>query len=68
VVNRPPRKPPLSFPDFKTERWPVMLNEKEKLQVAVARFYELHTAAKAAMEQKQKEAANNREPVSSAVS
>jgi len=68
VVNRPPRKPPLSLPDMRTERWPVTLDEKERLQVALARFYELHAAAKAALEQKQTEAKKDLEQACSAVS
>ena len=69
LINRHPTnpKPILGLPQFWTQRWPVMLNNKERLQVATARFYEL-LAAKAAMEEKQKEAASNREQVSSAVS
>lgn len=50
VVNRPPRKPPLCFPDFQTKRWPVTLDDQEKLQVAVARFYELYEQAHATEE------------------
>ena len=69
-VNRHPTdsNPVLGRPDFYTQRWPVMLNEKERMQVALARLHELRAAAKTALEQKQKEAASNREQVSSAVS
>jgi hypothetical protein len=48
IMNRPPRKPPLTFPDFRTERWPVInLSENEQLQVALARLYEHLDAAQA---------------------
>ena len=75
MVNRPPRKPPLSFPDHQTERWPVMLNDQERLQVAVARFYELHADAldqarkrkEDEREKKQTVAASHRAELSSAV-
>jgi len=50
AVNRQP-KTINALGDFKTERWPVTLDEKERLQVAVARFHELRAAAKAALEQ-----------------
>ncbi|HEY6347957.1 MAG TPA: hypothetical protein VI636_00980, partial [Candidatus Angelobacter sp.] len=65
------RRPPLSFPDHQTERWPVMLNDKERLQVAVARFYELHALDEAKKEdereKKQTDAASHRAELSSAV-
>ena len=71
LVNRPPRKPPLSFPDHQTERWPVLLNDQERLQVAVARFYELHALDEARKaderEKKQTVAASHQAELSSAV-
>jgi len=48
LVNRQP-KTINAFGDFKTERWPVTLDEKERLQVAVARFHELRAAAMATL-------------------
>src|SRR5262249_18517594 len=50
LVNRQPQTIN-ALGDFKSERWPVRLDEKERLQVAVARFHELRAAAKAALEQ-----------------
>jgi hypothetical protein len=68
VVNRYPQKPPRSLNQFRSERWPVVLSDNEKIQVAVARFYEIYAAAVAGREKKQNEAARDREEVSSAVS
>jgi hypothetical protein len=69
IVNRDPWNPK-DIPSYhnKRERWPVLLSDDEKAQLAVARFDEICLAALAAREKKQNEAARNREEVSSAVS
>ena len=68
VVNRYPEKPPRSYNRFESERWPVVLTDDEKIQVAVARFYEIYNAALAAQAKKQNESAQDRQEVCSAVS
>ena len=52
----------------RNERWPVDLDDKEKLQVAVARFHELRAAVIAEREKKQAEEGANREQQCAAVS
>ena len=66
-VNREP-KTFNYYGDFRNERWPVMLEPKERVQVALARFHELRAAAKTVLQQKQSEANKDREQVCSAVS
>ena len=48
TVNRQP-KTNNALGDLMSARWPVTLHEQERLQIAVARFYELHAAAIAAL-------------------
>jgi hypothetical protein len=50
-VNRDPWAPQ-STPSYrnKRDRWPVLLSDDEKTQVATARFFELHAAARAQRE------------------
>jgi Protein of unknown function (DUF3631) len=68
-VNRDPWDPTgTSSYSNKRERWPVLLTDQEKAQLAVARFFEIHPVSRAWRQQKQQQAANNREQVSSAVS
>jgi hypothetical protein len=71
-VNRDPRDPkPLgNIPNIhnKRERWPVLLSDDEKGQVAIARFHEIYAAARAHLEQKKAAAAADREQPSAAVS
>jgi hypothetical protein len=71
-VNRDPRDPkPLgNIPNIhnKRERWPVLLSDDEKGQVAIARFHEIYAAARAHLEKKQAAAAADREQPSAAVS
>ena len=63
LINRHPTDSNsiLGQPQFFTERWPVTLTTEEKMQVAMARFYEILTAARAAMEKKKAEHAANTE-------
>ena len=68
IINRPPRTHYSYSRDYWTDRWPVRLEEKERLQVAVARFHELRAAAKADLEKKKAEQAANTEKQCSAVS
>jgi hypothetical protein len=71
-VNRDPLDPnPLgNIPNIhnKRERWPVLLSDDEKGQVAIARFHEIYAAARAHLEKKQAAAAADRQEVSAAVS
>ena len=67
-----PRKPrsvePYGPAFDKCERWPVLLTDEEKTQVAVARFFEIHPVSRAWQEQNRKQAANDQEKTSVAAS
>jgi hypothetical protein len=58
-VNRDPRNPRpvdnIPLLHNKCERWPVLLSDEEKAQVAVARFYEIYLAARAKREKENAE-------------
>ena len=70
LINRHPTdsNPILGLPQFFTERWPVTLNTEERMQVAMARFYELRAATKAELEKQKAEQDANTERQSAAVS
>lgn len=69
IVNRNPDDPENRCGyRHRDKRWPVLLSDAEKAQVATARFFELHAAALAQRQKKQNEAAHDQQKISSAVS